>query len=156
MRSCLKESFCKVEGCTSKHSTFLHETKQPINSGKEEPKQDKRVPVKQGPKGNQANSANNGYVKSNPATSSSVTGLAIVPVQVKAKGISKIVETYAFLDSGSNTTFCTDALLKKLGTNGKKTRLSLTTMEGENAAAECSIVSLDIASGVTGGCQGVQ
>jgi hypothetical protein len=147
----LKESFCKVEGCTSKHSTFLHETKQPINSGKEEPKQDKQVPVKQGPKGNQANSANNGYVKSNPTTSSSVTGLTIVPVQVKAKGILKIVETYAFLDSGSNTTFCTDTMLKKLGTNSKKTRLSLTTMEGENAAAECSIVSLDIAN-LEGNC----
>ncbi|CAB3997294.1 PREDICTED: uncharacterized protein LOC107342904, partial [Paramuricea clavata] len=148
VRSCSKESFCKVEGCTSKHSTFLHpKTKQPINSGKEEPKQDKQVPVKQGPEGDQANSANNGYVKSNPTTSSSTTGLAIVPVQVKAKGSSKTVETYAFLDSGSNTTFCTDGLLKKLGTNGKK----LTTMEGENAAVECSIVSLDIAN-LEGNC----
>ena len=50
--------------------------------------------------------ANNCYVKMlhKPGTqSSSVTGLAIVPVTVKAVGRSEAVETYAFLDSGSNT-----------------------------------------------------
>jgi hypothetical protein len=146
VRLCPKKSFCKVEGCTSKHSTFLHpKTKQPSKTGKDETNQKKNDLEDKNPERDQTNSANNGYVKSNPATSSSVTGLAIVPVQVKAKGNSKVVQTYAFLDSGSNTTFCTDALLKKLGTNGKKTKLSLTTMQGENAPVECSIVSLEIA-----------
>ena len=151
VRSCPKESFCKVEGCASKHSTFLHpKTKQPTNISKNEIKQDKNDPDNQNLEGDRLNYQFS-YVKSNPTTSSLVTGLAIVPVQVKAKGSSKAIKTYAFLDLGSNTTFCADALLKKLGTNSKKTKLSLTTMQGENAPVECSIVSLEIAD-LAGNC----
>jgi hypothetical protein len=73
-----------------------------------------------------------------------VTGLAIVPVRVKAKGRSEVVETYAFLDSGSNTSFCTENLLKKLKDQGEKTKLSLTTMLGEGTPTECSMVKLEI------------
>ena len=152
VRSCPKESFCKVEGCTSKHSTFLHpKTKQPASTSKRETKQEKDDHENQKPEGDQVNPANNGYVKSNSTASSLVTGLAIVPVQVKAKGSFKVIRTYAFLDSGSNTTFCTDTLLKKLGTNSKKTKLSLTTMQGENAPVECSVVNLEIAD-LAGNC----
>ena len=148
VRSCPKKSFCKVDGCTSKHSTFLHpKQNQPPRNDKDGSKIDREVPKEPlVPDGDQlANPANNGYVKSEPSTSgSSVTGLAIVPVHVKVKGNSRSVKTYAFLDSGSNTTFCTDALLKKLGTDGKETKLTLTTMEGENAPVKCSMVSLQI------------
>ncbi|CAB4012051.1 Hypothetical predicted protein [Paramuricea clavata] len=90
----------------------------------------------------------NGYVKisskSSQLNSSSVTGLAIVPVRVKAKGRSEVVETYAFLDLGSNTSFCTESLLKKLKDQGEKTKLSLTTMLGEGTPTECSMVKLEI------------
>lgn len=37
--------------------------------------------------------------------------LFIVPVRVKIKKGHRIIETYAFLDSGSTGTFCTEALL---------------------------------------------
>ena len=91
VRSCPKESFCKVDGCTSKHSTFPHpKTKQPTNTGKNEAEQDKKVPESENPEGNQTGSANNDYIKSNRTSSSAVTGLAIVPVQVKAKGAQKL------------------------------------------------------------------
>ena len=33
---------------------------------------------------------------------STITGLAVVPVKVKAKGGDKTVETYAFLDTGKH------------------------------------------------------
>ena len=33
VRSCAKQSFCKVEGCTGKHSTFLHPKPAPLNDG---------------------------------------------------------------------------------------------------------------------------
>ena len=95
-----------------------------------------------------ASSANNGYVKITPKTihpkTSTVTGLAIVPVRVRAAGRSELVETYAFLDSGSNTSFCTDELLKRLNEPGQKTRLSLTTMLGVSNPIECSVVRLEI------------
>jgi hypothetical protein len=75
---------------------------------------------------------------------STVTGLAIVPVQVKAKGRPEVVETYAFLDSGLNTSFCTESPLRKLNDEGRKTKLSLTTMHDEGAPVECSVLELEV------------
>ena len=148
VRDCPKSSFCKVEGCTGKHSTFLH-PKQPSNDRQNKDnctppdKRDDNQDIKVA-----ASSANNGYVKITPKTthpkSSTVTGLAIVPVRVRAAGRSELVETYAFLDSGSNTSFCTDELLKRLNEPGRKTRLSLTTMLGVSNPIECSVVRLEI------------
>ena len=91
-----------------------------------------------------SNAANNGYIKSSYSTSShSVTRLVILPVQVKAKGYGKTVETYAFLDSGSNMSFCTESLLEKLNFKGTKAKLSLTSLKGGNEPIECSLVSLE-------------
>ena len=67
-----------------------------------------------------------------------------MPVKVKARGQDKKVLTYTFLDSGSNTSFCTDALLRKLNAKGVKTTLSLTTMQTTNEAIECSLVNLEV------------
>ena len=54
-----------------------------------------------------------------------------------------MVETYAFLDTGSNTSFCTESLLEKLNFKGTRTKLSLTTLQGESEPIECSLVSLE-------------
>ena len=92
--------------------------------------------------------ASNGYVEvsegSSFSTTATMTALAIVPVLVKARESTKLIETYAFLDSGSNTSFCTESLLQRLQMEGKKTKLSLTTMQGENSAVDCSLVSLQM------------
>lgn len=61
-----------------------------------------------------------------------------------AKGQHKQVLTYAFLDSGSNTSFITENLLKKLGVEGEKTNLSLTTLQTSNKSIECSLVGLEV------------
>lgn len=44
--------------------------------------------------------------------------LSIVPVQVKSHKGSKIVTTYAFLDSGSTAVFCTEDFMYELGHTG--------------------------------------
>ena len=72
---------------------------------------------------------------------SSVPALAIVPVRVKAKGGSAFVETFAFLDSGSNTSFSTKTLLRLLDVTGTTTNLSFTTIQGENVLVQCSLVA---------------
>ena len=65
------------------------------------------------------------------------TGLAIVPVIVRAKGNEKVVQTYAFLDPGSsNTTFCTDKLIDRFGASGGEVTLFLTTMDNDNVNEE--------------------
>lgn len=73
-----------------------------------------------------------------------MTGMAIVPVLIKTKESQSVVETYAFLASGSNTSFCAESLLEKLNAKGKQTKLTLTTLQGEENSAECSLVSLQI------------
>ena len=74
----------------------------------------------------------------------SATGLAILPVKVKAKGSERMIQTYAFLDNGSNASFCSERLAKELNLPGKKTTLSLTTMKKEDSKTDCRIVSLEV------------
>lgn len=54
-----------------------------------------------------------------------------------------MVQMYAFLDNGSNASFCSDKLAKELNLNGKRTMLSLTTIE-EDSKTDCQIVSLEV------------
>ena len=56
------------------------------------------------------------------------TALPIVPVKVRAQGSPFCIETYALLDTGSNSTFCSNMLLDRLGVKGKHLKLKLTTM----------------------------
>ena len=143
---CPKESLCQVSNCKfkhRKHSTFLH------------PKSDSRKP--QDPPasdnvdaGNSRIQAQNCFVDASESVCSSTgardstSSLPVVPVKVKAKGKETIVETYAFLDPGLNTSFCTDQLIDRLGTVGKKTTLSLTTIDNENVKSQSLVVSLEV------------
>ena len=140
VQDCPKRSFCRIQGCTKKHSTYLHvketsPSQNEIEVGQTEP-----------PATPNAAHASNSYLNVNASqvSSGSVVGLSIVPVKVKVKGSSKKVLTYAFLDSGSNTSFCTEDLLRKLGTKGKETSLSLTTMQMSNQSIECSLINLEV------------
>ena len=74
----------------------------------------------------------------------STTGLAILPVKVKAKGFDQMIQTYAFLDNGSNASSCSEELANQLNLSGKRTTLSLTTMERENSKTDCRVVSLEV------------
>ena len=153
VKDCPKRSFCRVNDCKEKHSTFLHpkRTKETMEQNKDKPKEIPDSPPTIETRNEEVanNESNNGYVRikgqSQPAIKgSSTTGLAVVPVKVKAKGTNKTIETYAFLDSGSNTSFCTEKLLEQLNIDGKATTLSLTTMESVNKAVECSSVNLEV------------
>ena len=151
VRDCSKKSFCRVHGCTDKHSTFLH-PKEP----RTDPPSDKLTPgrkdednSRRSEEDHAAKESNNGYVRTGKSplrasASMSTAGLAVVPVKVKAKGKAKTVETYAFLDSGSNTSFCTEKLMRLLNLEGTKMTLSLTTMESANTPIETSYVNLEV------------
>ncbi|XP_068748895.1 uncharacterized protein [Montipora capricornis] len=139
VQDCPKRSFCRIQGCTKKHSTYLHVKEMP-------PSQNEKEGQTEPPTTPNAAQASNSYLNVNTSQviSGFVIGLSIVPVKVKVKGSSKKVLTYAFLDSGSNTSFCTEDLLRKLGTKGKKTSLSLTTMQTSSQSIECSLVNLEV------------
>ncbi|XP_078619097.1 uncharacterized protein LOC144886352 [Branchiostoma floridae x Branchiostoma japonicum] len=57
----------------------------------------------------------------------------IIPVKVRSKTTNITVETYAFLDSGSDVVFCTEALKDQLKTSGRKTKLTLNTINDTKA-----------------------
>ncbi|CAB4043803.1 Hypothetical predicted protein [Paramuricea clavata] len=69
--------------------------------------------------------------------------MPVVPVRVEAKDSNRTVETYAFLDGGSSTSFVAEYLLKKLGAKGYQTILSLTIMEKERSNLRSPIASLE-------------
>ena len=58
------------------------------------------------------------------------TKMPIVPVKVRHKN-GPLVETYAFLDSGSSSTFCSQALLDRLEISAPKSKLSITTIAND-------------------------
>ena len=148
IKDCPKKSFCKVSGCTGKHSTFLHPVDGKTVFVKSDTTNNQPSERKPGmPAGNTAiKDCNNGYVEAGNALQckSSKIALAIVPVRVKAKGQAKAVETYAFLDGGSNASFCTESLMKQINVKGKETTLSLTTMKSIGETVRCSLVELEV------------
>ena len=86
----------------------------------------------------------NGYVKEKRESRSFVASLALVPVKVKAPGSDVIVKTYAFLDNGSNASFCSEDLAAQLGLTGRPTSLTLTTIEREESKSASRVVSLQV------------
>ena len=103
-----KASFCKIEGCQSKHSTFLH-----LVTKKHESKNECREEHGKS-EGSGETNGRSCYIKGkeNLISQKGATSLAIVPVKVPVR--ERVVKTYAFLDNGSNTTFCTEDLLEQL------------------------------------------
>ena len=66
--------------------------------------------------------------------------MAIVSVKVKRKGSDTAIITYAFLESGSSSTFCTQSLKKQLGIDGLKTTIYLTTLEKKGSLVDGLLV----------------
>jgi hypothetical protein len=55
--------------------------------------------------------------------------MAIIPVSVRMANGIKTINTYAFLDPGSNVSFCSEDIVKQLGcSGGKKMKIKLGTM----------------------------
>ncbi|XP_074636885.1 uncharacterized protein LOC141895039 [Acropora palmata] len=145
-RRCPKDSFCKVEGCRAKHSTFLHPkpttNSQSQSAGTIADSSDMALSQPDLPHSETAVSS---FVNmSSKSTISSAIGLAILPVKVKSPGNPAVVERSTFLDNGSNASFCTKQLLNRLGLEGRQSKISLTTLRGTNESVRCSLVDLQV------------
>ena len=106
---CLAKSPCEIQGCRRRHHTLLHPpSPQQTVEGRE------RV----ADQGIQVDSS--APLQSGQANSTSTRGgkvcLRIVPVKLRSHDdTSKIVETYALLDSGSDISLCGKSLAVELG-----------------------------------------
>ena len=65
-------------------------------------------------------------------TYSDVVSICIVPVRVKRKDSVNEVQTYIRLDSCSQGTFILDKLAKAGGISGRKTSITIKTINGED------------------------
>ena len=72
--------------------------------------------------------------------------LAIVPVRVKVRSSEKFIQTYAFLDSGSSASFCSESIMKSLGVEGRKTKINLCTMGQESVVDSYVVSDLEVIS----------
>ena len=113
VRECPKSSFCNVSGCQSKHSTCVHPQRDPQDPEEASPRENSNEHEVSIPDGNAACNAQSIFIGANRHCASigagkSVTATSIVPVRVKAKGSNG--STVTFLNSGSNTTLCSNKL----------------------------------------------
>jgi len=143
IRECPKSSFCKVSGCQSKHCTYSHPQRDAQEPEETSPREDTDEHEVSIPDGNAPNNAQSSSVSADGQCAStgagkSATDLQIVPGKVKTKGSDRSTVTYAFLDSGSNTTFCLNKFVETLGIEDNKMRLSLTTRGKQNCITSCN------------------
>ncbi|XDV14268.1 hypothetical protein PO909_002442 [Leuciscus waleckii] len=71
---------------------------------------------------------------------------SIVPVQVKTPKGDTVLQTHAFLDHGSSSTFCTENLMRRLNVTGQKASILLRTMNQEKPVTSHHISGLEISS----------
>ena len=130
---CLAKKACYVQGCRRKHHTLLHPPSQPAD-GSTTGVPDQGVQLESGT-GLQTNS-----------TSAKVgrVCLRIVPVRVRRNYLSKTVETYALLDTGSDVSLCDKNLATELGIQGQEKAFFLTTQERENSPRFGTEISLTV------------
>ena len=73
--------------------------------------------------------------------------MKIVPVKVSGIDGGTEVETYAFLDGGSDTTLCLNELVDQLSLNGASTNFTLSTVSGsykrQGKEVQLQVKSLD-------------
>ena len=67
--------------------------------------------------------------------------MSAVPVIVKERGSQNVWGTYAFLDSGSTGTFCSESLLEQLDIKGEKCKIPVSTYGNVVTNCETSISS---------------
>ena len=118
--ACANNAFCQEAGCRARHHRLLHRT------------------------------VEENEVKPNPVTSCNVINstkkivrLGVVPLKVDTP--RGVVETLAFLDSGSDTTLVRGSFLKKFGFHGEPSALTISTIGGTRET-RCSRVTLKLMS----------
>ena len=133
-KTCKKRLTC--HHCEKKHPTVLHiENFSPADMATKRDTSLKSTPVTSAMVSTEYTGAGNTEYK-----------LAVVPVKVKAHKGSCVIETYAFLDPGSNATFCTEKLMAQLSIRGKRTEILLKTMGNEKPVKTYSTTGLEVCS----------
>ena len=128
-KECLERKACTVANCTRMHPTILHTN----TAGRIRPS---HIPSASTSLQEESTRVRNGMVN----LDRSRIGMAVVPIKVWLKAPGFPVIAYAFLDSASSSTFCTESLMRQLGVGGTRTRISLTTLEKKDSLIDSFVV----------------
>ena len=138
-RNCPERKTCSFPNCSKKHPTVLH-TNSTVRS---RPAADSpTIPTSN----EETTRVHNGMASLDEDTRNTggasfpEIGMAVVPVKVWTKGSETPTITYAFLDSGSSSTFCSETLMRQLGISGAETKISLTTLEKKDTIIDSFIL----------------
>ncbi|XP_041471180.1 uncharacterized protein LOC121420582 [Lytechinus variegatus] len=137
-KDCYLKRTCTVDGCGKKHTKFLHIApgkQQQAGISQQQAQFDSQYQPDQQPLGTQSHVTGAGKLK---------VALPILPVRVYSSEDDFTVDTFAMLDPGSTTSFCTEDLRRRLHATGKKRTLSLSTLEHANNQLECLEISLTV------------
>ena len=131
------------------HSSNNNSVHELVNSAELGPKSSPQVQTASG--GPSQNDVTSVSATNNVASRTSFDriGLQVVPVKVSTPYSSHIIETYAFLDSGSNTTMCLSSLARELGADCTPVKLTLSTVSGTQCK-ESQQLRLDVVGVATG------
>ncbi|CAB4009642.1 Hypothetical predicted protein, partial [Paramuricea clavata] len=132
---------CMISGCGRKHHSLLHPPSKSENESSKGPNDPGRS--EESPHGNEAGSSGNCSATANRRQKVS---LRIVPVKVKNEDGTREIETYAFIDNGSDTTLCSKDLVHELNLSSKPCEFTLTTVNGLDKSRNGQEVKLNIQS----------
>ena len=137
-RLCPERKICKIPNCTRKHPTVLHTSNVREKSS---------VDVGVGTEDSADTPVLNAMAYTEKCSSSldlgearPRTAMAVIPVKIRLKSSNQTIITYAFLDNGSSATFCTESLMRKLGVDGTKVKISLSTLEKKNSPVDSYLI----------------
>ena len=90
-----------------------------------------------------SSSASTANITASIKTSSQQVSLMVLPVRVFGEDPTNFTDTYAFLDSGSEVSFCTNALLRRLHLSGKPVTQEIVSINGSRSHSG-TLVSLSL------------
>ena len=151
VKKCRVARMCGVERCQRRHHPLLHSSDPVQNNANSSELNSRSASQVQTPSpgGCPHNDATSVSATSNAASSCGRVGLQVVPVKVSSPYSNRIIETYAFLDSGSNTTMCLSSLAKELEADCTPVEFTLSTVSGTQRK-EGQQLCLDVVGVATG------
>jgi len=149
-KDCRWTRVCGVDGCKSKHHSLLHSSvpkTSPTTSSSPAVFPASITPSTSLPVQNTVttNVARPNTIK----TESRQISLKVVPVKVSVPDNDQVIETYAFLDDGSDTSMCLQSLAQELGAPSTPVNFVLSTMSGSEERCGKQL-SLDVVGVSTG------
>ena len=137
-KGCMKGKACEISGCNRRHHTILHPSNQ--ENPNQKTKDDAQIQTNGGSQRTEKRELEDGNC--NSINRGGGVRLCVVPVKVKGKDGNKVIETYAFLDSGSDVTLCDEELVRELEIDGIERNFSLTTQERQSSSRKSFEVQL--------------